>query len=127
MMYCHLEICFKNINFLGLESLLSGQKLWLLLQRALVNSQHSHGGSEPYVTQVPGYLSPSSGLYGHCTHMVCRLIYMQSTLLTETSKLTLLYNPSKFTLILVAFCRTLRVLLHGKSFVLNFFLARFTD
>lgn len=43
------------------------------------NSQPPAGGSHPYITPVLGDLAPTSGLHGHCTHMVhehtCRDTY----------------------------------------------------
>jgi hypothetical protein len=36
------------------------------------DSQHLHYGSQPTVTPVPEALPPSSGLRGHCRHMVHR-------------------------------------------------------
>jgi hypothetical protein len=34
--------------------------------------QHPHGGSQPPVTQVPGYPTLASSLNGYCTHVVHR-------------------------------------------------------
>jgi hypothetical protein len=31
-------------------------------------SQHPHGGSQPFVSPVPGNLTSSSDLFGHCTY-----------------------------------------------------------
>jgi hypothetical protein len=40
------------------------------VREPMFGSQHPHGPSQPSVTPFPGDPVPSSGLYGHCTHIV---------------------------------------------------------
>lgn len=41
-------------------------------RRSRFDSHQPYGSSQPSVTPVPGYLTPSSGLLRHCIHMVDR-------------------------------------------------------
>ena len=40
------------------------------------NSQHRHGGSQPFITAVPGELLPSSDLRGYQVYILCPHIYV---------------------------------------------------
>lgn len=40
---------------------------------------HPHGGSQSLITPVPGDPTPSSVLFGHCTHVVHTYICAEDT------------------------------------------------
>lgn len=60
-----------------------GLEKWLLfLPRMEFSSQHLHQmASQLSVTPVPGFLMPSSGLFGHWVHISCTYIHAPKTLI----------------------------------------------